>query len=131
LVEAKVIMKTPRWIEQPRTLAALTLAFALVPAAVAFINFRAARERDAKLFDTATEVLVEQFKINTLRHQNFLNIMRNQWRYVPDSTHPPKGIPPPGWETRITKTRKTSVCSGSRATTHHPKWVTTSQTIHR
>ncbi len=95
-------MKTPRWIEQPRTLAALTLAFALVPAAVAFITFRAARERDAKLFDTATEVLVEQLKINTMRHQNFLNIMRNQWRFVPDSTHPPKGMPPPGWETRIT-----------------------------
>lgn len=95
-------MKTPRWIEQPHMLAALTLAFALVPAAVAFISFKAARERDAKLFDTATEVLVEQLKINTLRHQNFLNIMRNQWRYVPDSTHPPKGMPPPGWETRIT-----------------------------
>jgi len=105
VVEAQIIMKTPRWIEQPRTLAALTLAFALMPAAVAFITFKAARERDAKLFDTATEVLVEQLKINTLRHQNFLNIMRNQWRYVPDSTRPPKGMPPPGWETRITHLR--------------------------
>ena len=98
-------MKTPRWIEQPRTLAALTLAFALVPGAVAFITFKAARERDAKLFDTATEVLVEQFKINTLRHQNFLNIMRNQWRYVADPAHPPKGMPPLSWETRITHLR--------------------------
>lgn len=98
-------MKTPRWIEQPRTLAALTLAFALVPAAIAFITFKAARERDARLFDTAAEVLVEQLKINTLRHQNFLNIMRNQWRYVQDSGHPPQGMPPKGWETRVTHLR--------------------------
>lgn len=99
-------MKTPRWIEQPRTLAALTLAFALVPAAIAFVTFRAARERDARLFDTATEVLVEQLKINTLRHQNFLNIMRNQWRYVEDSARLPKGMPPSGWETRVTHLRE-------------------------
>ncbi len=98
-------MKTPRWIEQPRALAALTLAFALVPAAIAFVTFRAARERDARLFDTATEVLVEQLKINTLRHQNFLNIMRNQWRYLENPARPPKGIPPSGWETRITHLR--------------------------
>ena len=52
MVEAQIVMKTPRWIEQPHMLAALTLAFALVPAAVAFISFKAARERDAKLFDT-------------------------------------------------------------------------------
>lgn len=104
-------MKTPRWIEQPRALAALTLAFALVPAAVAFVTFKAARERDAKLFDTATEVLVEQLKINSLRHQNFLNIMRNQWRYVDDSAHPPKGMPPAGWESRITRLRAVAFAS--------------------
>ena len=36
-------MKTPRWLEQPRALAALTLAFALVPAWFASRSFEAAR----------------------------------------------------------------------------------------
>ena len=77
-----------------------------------------------ELFDTATEVLVEQLKINTLRHQNFLNIMRNQWRYVEDTTHPPKGMPPSAGrrasricETSpmpITMMKSTSPSSGSR-----------------
>lgn len=104
-------MKTPRWIEHPRMLALLTLAFSLVPAGFAFMTFRAARERDARLFDTAAEVLAEQLKINSLRHQNFLNIMRNQWRYVDDSAHPPKGMPPAGWETRITHLRAVAFAS--------------------
>ena len=47
-------MNAPRWIGPPRMPAALTLAFALVPEV---ITFKAARERDAKLFETAMEVL--------------------------------------------------------------------------
>lgn len=49
-------MNAPRWTGPPRTLAALTLAFALAPEV---ITFKAARERDAKLFETAMEVLAK------------------------------------------------------------------------
>ena len=89
-------MKTPRWIEQPRALAALTLAFALVPAAFAYLTFKAARERDAKLFDTAAEVLSEQLKLSTFRHVSFLNVLRNQWRVSGDQSR----MPPGGWQAR-------------------------------
>ena len=95
-------MKTPRWIEQPRALAALTLAFALVPAAFAFITFKAARERDAKLFDTAAQVLGEQLKLATFRHVSFLSLLRNQWRSVTTPANPPdNALPPAGWPKRL------------------------------
>lgn len=95
-------MKTPRWIEQPRALAALTLAFALVPAAFAFIAFKAARERDAKLFDTAAQVLGEQLKLATYRHVSFLSLLRNQWRSVTTPEKPPDtALPPSGWSKRL------------------------------
>lgn len=90
-------MKTPRWIEQPRTLAALTLAFALVPAGFAFLSFKAARERDARLFDTAAQVLGEQFKQATFRHVTFLNVMRNQWRTAGEQSPALPG----GWQSRF------------------------------
>ncbi|MBE2287278.1 MAG: HAMP domain-containing histidine kinase [Prosthecobacter sp.] len=95
-------MKTPRWLEQPRALAALTLAFALVPAAFALISFKAARERDAKLFDTATQVLGEQLKLATYRHVSFLSLLRNQWRSVTTPVNPPDtALPPSGWSKRL------------------------------
>lgn len=94
-------MKTPRWIEQPRMLAVLTLAFALVPATFAFITFKAARERDSKLFDTAAEVLGEQFKLSTFRHLTFLNVLRSQWRSLGNKSQPPRSVmPPAGWQER-------------------------------
>ena len=37
-------------------------------------QFRAARERDAKLFETAAEVLSQQFKLTTYRQVAFLNV---------------------------------------------------------
>ncbi len=91
-----------RWLEKPRALAALTLAFALVPVLFAFVTFRAARERDARLAETATQVLGEQLNLTTFKHIAFLNVMRNQWRYVADPGHPPKAsLPPPGWLDRF------------------------------
>lgn len=56
VVEAQIVMNAPRWIGHPRMLAALTLAFALVPEV---ITFKAVRELDAKLFETAMEVLAK------------------------------------------------------------------------
>ena len=95
-------MKIPRWIEQPRLLALLTLAFALMPVAFAFVTFRAARERDAKLYESAAQVLGEQLKVTTFRHISFLNVMRNQWRSVVDPAHPPRTAQPPaGWMQRV------------------------------
>jgi heme A synthase len=43
----KLRMMIHRWLEKPRALAALTLAFALVPVVFAYVTFRAARERVA------------------------------------------------------------------------------------
>ena len=91
-------MKTPRWIEQPRMLAVLTLAFALVPVAFAFLTFRSAKERDTKLFETAAEVLGQQLRISAFRHVAFLNIMRNQWRGEPTPDAPEIALPPKGWQ---------------------------------
>ena len=93
-------MKTPRWIEQPRTLAALTLAFALVPVAFAFLTFRSAKERDGKLFETAAEVLGQQLRISTFQPITFLNIMRNQWRGEQTPDAPESALPPKGWQER-------------------------------
>jgi signal transduction histidine kinase len=91
-------MKTPRWIEQPRMLAVLTLAFALVPAGLAYVSFQAARERDAQLFETAAEVLGEQFKLATFKEVTFLTALRNQWRFIEDKAHPDASrLPPAGW----------------------------------
>lgn len=96
------LMKTTRWLEQPRALALLTLAFALVPVGFAFTTFRAARERDAKLFQTATDVLGEQLNLSTFKHLSFLNMLRNQWRYAMDSAQPPRTPrPPAGWNERF------------------------------
>jgi signal transduction histidine kinase len=82
-------------------LAALTLAFALVPAALAFLTFRSARERDQRLFESAAQVLGEQLQLSTYRAVSFLNIMRNQWRPVSNPDNPPDtALPPAGWEKR-------------------------------
>jgi signal transduction histidine kinase len=95
-------MMIHRWLEKPRALAALTLAFALVPVVFAYVTFRAARERDAKLAETATQVLGEQLSLSTFKHVSFLNILRNQWRYVADPAHPLRSnLPPPGWMDRF------------------------------
>lgn len=94
-------MNPPRWIEQPRALAVLTLAFALVPACFAFLSFQAARERDARLFDTAAAVLGEQLKLSTFKEVSFLNVLRNQWRFIEDQSHPGASrLPPGGWTQR-------------------------------
>lgn len=98
---AKSDMNAPRWIEQPRTLGALTLGFALVPAVFAFVTFHAARERDAKLFETAAQVLGEQLKLVAFRHVSFLSLLRNQWRSVATPGQPPDfALPPAGWQKR-------------------------------
>lgn len=94
-------MKTPRWIEQPRALAALTLAFALVPAWFASRTFEAARERDARLYETAVEVLGEQMKLTSFKEVSFLTAMRSQWRFMEDPAHPDESrLPPSGWRQR-------------------------------
>ncbi|MFZ4596004.1 MAG: sensor histidine kinase [Verrucomicrobiaceae bacterium] len=95
-------MNTAHWLERPSTLAALTLAFALVPVAFAFITFQSARERDTRLFDTAAEVLGAQVNLTTFRHVSFANVMRNQWRLVEDTSQPPRwALPPGGWHDRF------------------------------
>ncbi|MCX6856909.1 MAG: HAMP domain-containing sensor histidine kinase [Verrucomicrobia bacterium] len=105
-------MKTPRWIEQPRILALLTLAFALVPVGFAFVTFRSARERDARLYESAAEVLGEQFKMANFRHINLINILRNQWRFVTDYAKPPATAQlPQGWQKRLPHLRGVAFAS--------------------
>ena len=120
-------MKTPRWIEQPRTLAALTLAFALVPAAVAYFTFKEARERDTKLFDTAAEVLGEQLKLSTFRPISFINGMRNQWRFLGHGEEPP--FLPGGWQQRQPYLLAIAYASHDSVTSIPLQWQTGRSTL--
>jgi len=67
-----------------------------VPTALALISFQAARERDARLFDTASQVLGEQLRLSTFKHVTFLNVMRSQRRSSGDKNRPARSVLPPG-----------------------------------
>jgi signal transduction histidine kinase len=77
-------MKGFRWIEQPRWLAVLTLAFALVPVWLAAVTYRDARRKDDRLCETSAEVLAEQLQNHLGRHIYFLGVLRNQARGLDD-----------------------------------------------
>ena len=50
-------MRWCRWIAQPRLLAGLTLLVALVPAWLAVVTYRDARQKDERVFETTADVL--------------------------------------------------------------------------
>ena len=124
-------MMIHRWLEKPRALAALTLAFALVPVVFAYVTFRAARERDAKLAETATQVLGEQLSLSTFKHVSFLNILRNQWRYVSDPAHPLRShLPPPGWMDRFSHLRAVAFVMHEEETRLPIRWQEGRSPVH-
>ncbi len=73
-------MKFPRWTQHPRWLAALALVFALVPAWLAVVTWRDAREKDERLFQTSAQVLQEQLEASFGRNAYFLGVLRTQAR---------------------------------------------------
>ena len=73
-------MKWSRWIEQPRFLVLLALAFALVPAWLAVVMYRDARQKDERVYDTTTQVLGEQLQTSFERHTYFPREMQNRAR---------------------------------------------------
>jgi signal transduction histidine kinase len=77
-------MKWSRWMEQPRLLAMLALAFALVPVWLAVITYRDARQKDERLFETTAQVLLGQLQNDVQRTSYFLGVMRNQARSLSD-----------------------------------------------
>lgn len=73
-------MKWSRWIEQPRLMVLLALAFALVPAWLAVVMYRDARQKDERVYDTTTQVLGEQLQTSFERHTYFPREMQNRAR---------------------------------------------------
>ncbi len=80
------MMKFSRWTEHPRLLAALALVFALVPAWLAMVTYRDAREKDERLFQTSAQVLKEQLQSSFQRADYFLDVLRRQAGNLPDGT---------------------------------------------
>lgn len=77
-------MRLLRWFDHPRTLATLTLLFALVPVALAISMFRDGRQKDEKLYETSVQMLGEQLHSATMRNLYFLGVMQDQARGMPD-----------------------------------------------
>lgn len=78
-------MKLPRWSERPALLALLTLAVALVPVGFALQNYREeSRLKDQQLFEATSDHVAERLQLITLRHLNFLNVLRNVLRNAPE-----------------------------------------------
>lgn len=78
-------MKWARWIEQPRLLAVLTLAFALVPVWLALVTYRDAKQKDERVYDTTAQVLAEQLQSSFERHTYFPRELRNRARTLDDA----------------------------------------------
>lgn len=77
-----------RWLQlcaHPRLLAVLAFAFALVPAWLAVVTYRDAREKDTRLFQTSAEVLGEQLQHGFERNTYYLGIIRGQAEGLDDA----------------------------------------------
>ena len=74
-----------RLFEQPRLLAALAVAFAMVPAGMALVIFRDAKQKDERLYKTNVQVLTEQLR-NSLQRHTYLPVeMRSRARTLDDA----------------------------------------------
>ena len=80
---------------KPWLLAALTLGVALVPVCLAWRNYRdEARRKDAQLFDATSGLVSERLQLAVVRHMNFFNILRNQFRAQPVPARESLRLPP-------------------------------------
>ena len=80
-----VVMKWSRWIEQPRLLVLLALAFALVPAWLAVVTYRDARQKDERVYETTAQVLAEKMQNNFERHTYFPREVRQLARNLDEA----------------------------------------------
>ncbi len=71
-------MKPPRWLEQPRWLVLLALAFALAPVWLAWVTYREARSKDERLFETSAQMLADQLRRELGNNLYLLSTMRGQ-----------------------------------------------------
>lgn len=78
-------MNWSRWLEHPRLLTLLTLVFALIPAGLAVVTYRDARQKDQRLHETTAEMLTEQLQRETGRNSYYLNQLRQQARKLSDA----------------------------------------------
>jgi signal transduction histidine kinase len=87
---------------RPRLLAALAFAFALVPALLAVVTYRDAREKDERLFQTSAQVLAEQLQHRFERNTYFLGIMRGQAVALDDAALAGgRMVPEMDWQARL------------------------------
>lgn len=73
-----------RFIERPRALALLSLALALVPAGLAVMTYRDARQKDERVYQTTAQVLGEQMQAMFQQHTYYPIECRNQAVKVED-----------------------------------------------
>lgn len=80
---------------KPWLLAALTLCVALVPVWLGWRNYREeARRREAQLFEATSGLAAERLQLAAVRHINFFNTLRNQFRQQLGASAQPLRIPP-------------------------------------
>ncbi len=78
-------MKWQRFIPQPRLLAGLALALALVPAGLALLMYRDASRKDELVFQTTAQVLAEQLQALFEQHTYYPIECRNAARKLDDA----------------------------------------------
>jgi signal transduction histidine kinase len=78
-------MKWSRWLEHPPLLTLLTLVFALIPAGLAVVTYRDARQKDQRLHETTAEMLTEQLQRSTGSNSYYLTQLRQQARKLSDA----------------------------------------------
>ena len=71
-------MKPLRWLEQPRWLVLLALAFALAPVWLAWVTYREARSKDERLFETSAQMLADQLQRELGGNLYLLSTLRGQ-----------------------------------------------------
>ena len=74
-----------RLLEQPGLLAALAVAFAMVPAGMALVIFRDAKQKDQRVYETTAQVLTEQLQNSFQRHTYLPIEMRSRARTMDDA----------------------------------------------
>jgi hypothetical protein len=96
-------MKWSRWLEHPPLLTLLTLVFALIPAGLAVVTYRDARQKDQRLHETTAEMLTEQLQRETGRNSYYLTQLRQQARKLSDAELAAGKLTVPGfnWRERL------------------------------
>lgn len=95
-------MKWSRWIEQPRLLVLLALAFALVPAWLAVVMYRDAKQKAERVYETTAQVLAEKIQNNFERHTYFPREVRQLARNLDEAALlAGKMVPAFPWQERL------------------------------